>query len=200
MEYRRVGTGEAERCAALAERAFRGDPFFRAAGGSEEGFRLLLGLLVRAWLESQTAFAAVEGGRSVGLALVGSPDTAAISVRDCVKLGAGRVVRACGLGRMLDFLGASACFDRAFDRIAGPKHYLTLLAVEPERQGLGIGSAMLRECIVPSLREAGTLCLNTSEERNRGFYQKSGFEEIAAAERRVGGQLVRNWSYTMYLD
>ena len=64
--------------------------------------------------------------------------------------------------------------------LGGQTWYLNLLTVEPNQKGQGFGSRMLRECILPYVRDHGgeTLCLFTNAEANRKFYQKNGFEEF----------------------
>lgn len=200
VRMRNIESGDTERCIIIAERAFREDPFFRAVSGCNgAGYPLLLSLLVRVWLESQTPFGVEKDGDLVGFAIVSSTGGGAVSARRCVKLGAGRVVRACGVGNLLAFLRAAACFDRVWDSQPGPKRYLTLLAVDPDHQGKGAGTALLQEGVLPCLREEGAaaLCLNTNNEKNRTFYYKNHFEEVGTASLRVGKLLVSDWSFRL---
>lgn len=196
--FRRAGEADRDGCVRLVRQAFREDSLFvAAAGGREEGRDLLLELLTRVWLESQTAFAAEREGKLIGLAVLGREEDAAVSLRSCVKLGAGRVLGTCGAGNLLAFLRCSGRFNRSGSREPGPRWYLTLLAVAPEEQGRGVGSAIVRDCVLPFLRQQGcrTLCLNTNEEKNRRFYLKNRFEETDAAFAEIGGRRVCNWSF-----
>lgn len=199
---RAAGEGDTERCAAIAVRAFREDPFFQAVSGrGGKGYPLLMTLLVRAWLGGQKGFAAEENGTVLGFAIVSAGEDAAIRAGTCVRLGAGRVIRACGIRNLLAFLRASACFDRIWDGQRGPRRYLTLLAVDPDHQRRGIGTALLREAVIPYLEAEGpaVLCLNTNKEKNRAFYQKNRFEEVGTVSRNVSGRPVSCWSYRMEL-
>lgn len=183
-------------------RAFREDPFFQAVSGrGGKGYPLLMTLLVRAWLGGQKGFAAEENGTVLGFAIVSAGEDAAIRAGTCVRLGAGRVIRACGIRNLLAFLRASACFDRIWDGQRGPRRYLTLLAVDPDHQRRGIGTALLREAVIPYLEAEGpaVLCLNTNKEKNRAFYQKNRFEEVGTVSRNVSGRPVSCWSYRMEL-
>lgn len=203
VRMRKLEGGDTERCIAIAERAFRKDPFFCAVSGRDgAGYPLLISLLVRVWLENQTLFAAEEDGELVGVAAISGADGGAVSARRCVKLGAGRVVRACGVRNLLAFLRAAARFDRVWDGQPGPRRYLTLLAVDPDHQGKGAGTALLQESVIPRLREEGAavLCLNTNNEKNRAFYCKNHFEEVGAASLRVGKSLVPDWSFRLELS
>lgn len=198
-----LASGDAERCIIIAERAFREDPFFSAVSGRNgAGYPLLVSLLVRVWLESQMPFVVEEDGELVGFAVVSGTGGEAISARRCVKLGAGRVVRACGVRNLLAFLRAATRFDRVWEDQPGPKRYLTLLAVDPDHQGKGVGTALLQEGVIPRLREEGVaaLCLNTNNEKNWAFYHKNHFEEVGTASLRVGKALVSDWSFRLGLS
>lgn len=203
VRMRKLEGGDTERCIAIAERAFREDPFFRAVSGRDgAGYPLLLSLLVKVWLESQMSLGAEEDGELVGFAVVSGTGGGAVSARRCIKLGAGRVVRACGARGLLAFLRAAARFDRVWDGQPGPKRYLTLLAVDPDHQGKGVGTALLQEGVIPRLRGEGAaaLCLNTNNEKNRAFYYKNHFEEVGTASLRVGKALVSDWSFRLKLS
>lgn len=87
---------------------------------------------------------------------------------------------------------ASSFFGQACSKQPAPKYYLTLLAVDINAQGRGIGTAMIHECIVPFLKEEGCklLCLNTNEEKNRNFYRKNKFDEIGESEIEINGKRI----------
>jgi GNAT superfamily N-acetyltransferase len=83
-------------------------------------------------------------------------------------------------------------FGEAHQQIAPePHHYLTILGVDPDHQGQGIGGALLR----PFLAEAdqdGVLCyVETTRSRNVPFYERHGF--VVADAREVEG--VPFWTF-----
>lgn len=200
LHFEKMDFTRTEDCAALVQDAFRGDPLFSAvAKGREKPYAALMDLFTQVWLNTQTTFAATEDGALVGAAIVGDADSAVVSVGSLFKFGAGKVLLSCGVGSFLAFLNASGQFDRAFDGVEGPKHYLTLLAVAPAAQGSGIGSALVQSCVLPHVRQMGgkTLCLNTNRERNRGFYRKNGFTQTGTSSCRINGRQVENWSYQL---
>lgn len=189
-----------EECVTLIRSAFREDPLFSAVSkGKQRNYELLLELFARVWLTTQTVFTAEENGAVIGVAILGDEASAAVSVGRLWKSGAGKVLMTCGIGSVLGFLNASGQFDRAFQNLEGPRHYLTLLAVSPDAQGKGTGSALLQSRVLPYVRGRGgrTLCLNTNKERNRNFYRKNGFTEIASDSCRINGQQVENWSFIL---
>jgi GNAT superfamily N-acetyltransferase len=59
-----------------------------------------------------------------------------------------------------------------------PHHYLAILAVRPERQGQGLGSALL-SAYHARLDESGTAAfLEASSERSRDLYLRHGYERL----------------------
>lgn len=198
IQFRQAAAGDTGRCIQLALDAFRNDPLFRAAGGGKEkNYRLFLEFLLKQWLNSQTVFLAEEGGELLGFAILAPEEDSALRAGDCLKAGAGKVLFSCGVKSAFDFLRASGAFGEELQKQPAPRWYLTLLAVTPSRQGNGVGSALLRDCVLPFLRTVPCrmLCLNTEAEKNRCFYRKNGFTELGSASRKINGRTVENWSY-----
>ena len=61
---------------------------------------------------------------------------------------------------------------------------------------------MLRECVIPYVKEHGgeALSLYTNSEINRKFYSKNGFREFHAQQFEYNGKSFGSWSYRMNLD
>ncbi len=59
-----------------------------------------------------------------------------------------------------------------------------MVGVEPERQGRGVGSALLREVLTQCDAEGLPAYLESSNERNLTLYRRHGFEVIE--ELRLG--------------
>src|SRR5262249_12337456 len=57
----------------------------------------------------------------------------------------------------------------------GTYYYLQFLGVVPERQGQGVGSAMLSHVLERSDREGVPAFLDATSSRNRAFYERHGF-------------------------
>jgi GNAT superfamily N-acetyltransferase len=57
-------------------------------------------------------------------------------------------------------------------------YYLAFLGVEPELQGNGIGSALLRQVLDRCDREQVPAYLEASTPRNRALYERNGFQVI----------------------
>lgn len=59
-----------------------------------------------------------------------------------------------------------------------PHWYLMALGVDPDHQGEGHGSALVRAGIERANRDRKPIYLETESERNVGFYQRLGFEVL----------------------
>lgn len=93
-----------------------------------------------------------------------------------------------------DRASAAAEADAAMEplRPVQPVWSLATVAVDPERQGEGLGSAVL-EPGLRAAREAGVPAyLETSAERNVEFYRRLGFEVLGSVELPDGGP--RTWA------
>ncbi|HYP60987.1 MAG TPA: GNAT family N-acetyltransferase [Thermomicrobiales bacterium] len=66
--------------------------------------------------------------------------------------------------------------------VAEPHWYLDLLAVDPDRQGMGIGSTLLQVVNARSDADGRPCALFTFTERNVGLYQRHGYEIVAEGE------------------
>ena len=94
----------------------------------------------------------------------------------------------------MDEKASSPCHE-----LKGETWYLNMLMVDPTKQGIGIGSRFLQECIIPTVKKGGgdRLCLFTNSEINRKFYQKNNFHEFDAREFSYKGKKLASWSYYM---
>ncbi len=91
------------------------------------------------------------------------------------------MVRAASLPRAPAVFAATSEVTRHHP--TAPHWYLFLLGVEPERQGQGLGSALLRPALERCDRERVGAYLETATERNVTFYRRHGFR--VAEELRV---------------
>ena len=68
----------------------------------------------------------------------------------------------------------------AVDRLhpTEPHWYLATLGTEPDRQGQGLGSALLRSVLGQADHDAQPAYLESSKERNVTFYARFGFEVV----------------------
>jgi len=68
-----------------------------------------------------------------------------------------------------------------------PIHYLSHIAVAPERQGEGLGSALMRDGLMVADRGGVPTWLETSRAANASYYEGFGFRTVADEDAPGGG-------------
>ncbi len=93
-----------------------------------------------------------------------------------------------GAAGMRRFMAINNLFEELSRRDVPPQHwYLAVLGVEPERQGQGIGGALIQP-VLARADSAGLPCyLETTRDRNVPFYRRHGFEVVAEGDLPDGG-------------
>ena len=93
-----------------------------------------------------------------------------------------------GLGPFAKFMVANEVMGKLHKKyVPEPHWYLLIVGVDPDLQGRGLGSALVKEGLVRA-DEANCPCyLETSEERNLAFYERCGFAVVGTAPLGKGG-------------
>lgn len=179
--------------AAVLSRAFRDNP---GLGGILRGdppdkrahvlFGCMLGF-ARAALRHGTVEVVRHDGRLVAASLVLPPGAFPMPL-------SGQLTTATGVLRTRP--GRAHRFARAEHELRkrhlpGLHYYLWFLGVEPEHQGRGLGSELLRSLIARADAEAMPCYLETDLERNVALYRRHGFEVLG--ESIVAGMDARMW-------
>jgi ribosomal protein S18 acetylase RimI-like enzyme len=182
---RKATLADVPRLAAAMARAFYDDPVVgwcwadepRRMARLQRGFGLFLR---RVYLRHEECYATAD---LVGAAFWLPPEAWRLGGFDRVRLIApmglvhGRALPR--ILRLLSFLEARHPHERHY--------YLQFIGVEPERQGRGIGSALLRPMLVRCDRERMPAYLEASSERSRGLYERHGFELVERVDLPAGG-------------
>jgi ribosomal protein S18 acetylase RimI-like enzyme len=106
-----------------------------------------------------------------GVALWMPPGTLRVGPSDLVLLPA--LVRVIGARRLLGRLAGLRALERQHPR--EPHYYLLALGVDPERQGQGIGAALLRSRLDRCDEERAGAYLEATTDDNRRLYERWGF-------------------------
>jgi GNAT superfamily N-acetyltransferase len=173
-EVRKAGRGEAAQLSRTLARAFHDDPVFgwlipeddHRRSILEPGFQLLLR---RTWLRHEETY---TEGEVVGACVWDPPGTWKLGLWEQLSLlpALGRI-----WGRhSLRGLRALAALEKGHP--AEGHYYLVFMGVDPERQGRGIGSAMMFPVLSRCDAEGVPAYLEASSPRNRGLYERHGFE------------------------
>jgi ribosomal protein S18 acetylase RimI-like enzyme len=72
-----------------------------------------------------------------------------------------------------------------------PHWYLEFLGAEPERQGQGLGSALLRPILALCDRDRVGAYLESSTDRSQALYERHGFEVVERFDMPGGGPPIR---------
>jgi ribosomal protein S18 acetylase RimI-like enzyme len=191
VEVRLAGTADAEVIGAIYSRAFAHDPVTSwvtpDAERRERLLRRLNGLIARyEGVPRGATHIAEDAGRAVGAAIWQPPGPHPFSWRTVpFSLRAGSA-----LGRDIPRMIAMGRAVYA----ARPKAahwYLQLLGVEPDAQGSGVGSALVREQLKKVDAQGLPAYLETTKE-NLEFYGRLGFEVVG--EIVIGDEAPREYS------
>jgi ribosomal protein S18 acetylase RimI-like enzyme len=118
----------------------------------------------------------VEGGKGVAIWL---PPGVGVTIPGLLRSGLLAVPFRAGLGALAKFGRAMDTMDKLHQKNVPGRHlYLMLLGVDPELQGQGVGSALVREGLEIADDEKVPGYLETSETTNLPFYGKFGFEVV----------------------
>ncbi|NJK59054.1 MAG: GNAT family N-acetyltransferase [Oscillatoriales cyanobacterium SM2_1_8] len=110
--------------------------------------------------------------------------TIALAVKLCLRTGWGNTYRFATTFSQIEAWRERDC--------PAPHWYLDGLAVSPQSQGRGIGSALLWPILARADRDGRSCYLFTSTDRAVRFYQRQGFE--VCQEVRIGDDAPRLWT------
>jgi len=170
-------------------RAFHDDPHWSWVLPSESRRAQVLPWFMEAWArychkhgEAHTTASKVEGA-----ALWIPPGKYPLSVTGMMLAGLMLVPFKFGRAAFARLMSSLGYYERLHKRHV-PRHhwYLATLGVDPERQGQGIGSALIRQVLERADADAVFCYLETEKQENVRFYRRHGFE-VAAEDDLPGG-------------
>ena len=177
---RRATRDDIPELAAVLTRAFARDPFylFLAGDASERSSRMRdgwRGILTYASAHLSDTWTTHD---HAGVALWLPPGYAGPSFVDSLRVMPA-LARLAGWRRLRLIADAVGTLERRRHRhVPRPHFYLSALGVEPERQGEGIGSALLRPTLDRCDARGIPAYLETATARNVLLYERLGFEVI----------------------
>jgi ribosomal protein S18 acetylase RimI-like enzyme len=186
QSVRKATESDIDAAARVLARAFYDDPqarwVLRHDGRREQ--RLQAGYelgMRRLWLPQDECWTT---GHVAGAALWMRPGATRIPVLDQLRLMPAMLRR---YGR--DFLPIARLlvFLDGIHPHAPDHWYLAFLGVDPEWQGRGLGTSLIRPVLERCDREGTPAYLEASTERNRALYERNGFEVMAEYRLPGGG-------------
>lgn len=207
VKYREARIKEIEEISKLTTETFGNYPFFKYAFknlDSEEKYIRYMNKLhyvhIKANMYKHKCFVGVIDGKIVSVALLQNPSVKRVTIFDYIKAGGVRLLFPVGFKSLINFFNIS---KEAFKpckeyRLAW---YLELLAVSKEYKGMGLGSDMFKNCLIPYIKSINgtTLSLITNTEQNCKFYKKNGFDMFAKTILEMEGKQVNNYCFVQHL-
>jgi ribosomal protein S18 acetylase RimI-like enzyme len=173
-------------------RAYRADPliryFVRDDARQADGLRRLFDFCLREQALPYGQVTVTRDGSGCAAWLPPAHARASMSLLEQLLL-LPRMARICSPARVPRLLATMRLLERHHPT-APPHHYLYLLAVRPERQRQGLGSALLQAGLQPIDQAGAATYLETASERNLAFYRRHGFAVTGEARLPSGGPTV----------
>lgn len=180
--------GSIDRAAVTLERAFSPDPLFTWVFPDPGTRPAALQRFMRVPLEYGLRYGRVTTSHEAKAACVWLPPGPGVTIPRMIRSGMLGVPFRTGFGPFVTFMTANEIMDKIHKaRVPEPHWYLMVVGVDPELQGQGVGSAIVREGLALADRETQPCYLETSERRNLAFYERLGFVVLEEATLGKGG-------------
>lgn len=205
LQFELMKPDEMNECIKIAAKAFENYDFFSVYIPSDRKrplfLRSMIGTEYRVNRGLVHYLVAKENGKIVAVATVRSPEYQMPSEKQYLRAGFWKNLVIGGYKNVVAWYEMDQAAGKPCQELGGNTWYLHLLAVDVKSEGKGIGSRMLKECVIPYVKEHGgeTLSLYTNSEINRKFYIKNGFHEFHEQRFSYSGRSFGSWSYRMDL-
>lgn len=188
---RRIGTArqeDATRLATALASAFYDDLVFRWFSPDDHRRRAMLPSFFDVFVEAYVRHGETyTDGEVAGAALWAAPDTDPLSAR---PIYAERLEEIAGIDAPRLFEIVELLETHAPQE---PHYHLQFLAVLPERQGAGIGGALMAPILERCDRDGVPAYLEATSDRNRALYERHGFRARGDIPLPGGPALWRMW-------
>jgi ribosomal protein S18 acetylase RimI-like enzyme len=193
MSVRPLVPGDVEALAGVLGRAFDGDPIFRAVLPGDAHRQRALPVLFREWirlLHLPYAGTSWTTDDHAGAALWSPPGAWHVGFGALLRMGP-RMLAAMGM-RAVPGLRALHAVESPHPK-EPPHYYLRVLGCEPDRQGQGIGSSLMRPMLERCDAEGVAAYLESSNEKNVPLYRRHGFEVTGDVATHLGPRAWLMW-------
>jgi ribosomal protein S18 acetylase RimI-like enzyme len=191
---RRATVGDVPELAAMLARAFAHDPFYEFIVGDapERNQRMRDGWTGFLRHASNGLSHTYTTDDHAGVAVWHPPGYTGAGFIDSLRLLPSATRMAGGIGRLRDVSRAVAALEQHRRLHApSPHFYLSVLGVEPERRGEGIGSALMRPVLDLASGAGLPAYLETATGRNVLLYERAGF--VVVEELTIPGTDIHGW-------
>ena len=177
-----------DRATTTLERAFSTDPMFTWIFPDPTRRPQSLQRFNRVALEYGLRYGHVTQSDDGMAVAIWIPPGRTLTMGGMVRSGILTVPFRIGFRPLARFMGANQIMERIHKKyVPEPHWYLMIVGVDPELQGRGRGTALLKEGLARADQANCPCYLDTSQERNLALYERHGFVIVETAALGDGG-------------
>lgn len=189
-EVVRLADPQIQEAGRVLARAFHDDPFmvWVVPDDNKRDRRLPWGMVVSARYALKHGEVHVTGGKVEGVAIWFAPGKSPMSLLGMIMAGMILAPLKYGPASFMRIVRAMSHSEHLHKRAVPPRHwYLSLLGVDPPRQGQGLGGKLMQPVLAQADAEGLPCYLESSNPRNLPFYKRHGFEVVVEDNFPGGG-------------
>ena len=162
--------------------------------------RLMKGIF-RATVRKDDCYMCIADGKVKAVVIVVKPSDKPLGFWDYAVSGMAGIIARIGIRDTLRFMEMSDKTEIVVRSIPEPRWHLYFLAVDPEYQKQGIGSAVIQDFLIPLVRSNGgnLITVTTNSEKNVAFYIDNGFRLVKEETLECNAKSIGNWTFRMDL-
>jgi GNAT superfamily N-acetyltransferase len=184
------------RTAAILADAMDDDPAYRYlmpnAATRTQGLSDYFARSLRTYLPHRCTYMALDTGDTSGTVTLRPPGGLEISTLTMIRRGLLPFAATRGIAAVRRLFTLKEAYDGIEARLSGgePHWYVHMMAIDPRKQGRGLGGALLASALAATADARGPrypVLLTTHKEQNVTFYRRAGFEVVDMQELVLDG-------------
>ncbi len=205
IDYRRATINDIPSISKMVAKSFAHDPAFEygfkpniiSKSKEEDMFNRLFEVYIKAAMRHQYCLVGEIDNEIISVALIASPTSKKVRLIDYLRSGGISMLPYLNPFKLNNFF---AFFDEA-KRVCKENvphgWYVDLLGVSSKHQGKGLGSKIIKECLIPFVhnKQGKAITLITNTELNSRFYLKNGFKLIGKEKTQVNNSPITTWNF-----
>ena len=162
--------------------------------------RLMKGIF-RATIRKDDCYIGIEDGNVAVIVIIEKPSDKPVGFWDYAVSGMAGIIVRIGLRDTLRFMEMSDKTEIVVKSIPNPRWHLYFLAVDPNYQKRGFGSAAIQDFLIPLVKSNGgnLITVTTNAEKNVAFYRNNGFKLVKEETLECNAKKIGNWTFRMDL-
>ena len=162
--------------------------------------RLMKGIF-RATIRKDDCYIGIEDGNVAVIVIIEKPSDKPVGFWDYAVSGMAGIIVRIGLRDTLRFMEMSDRTEIVVKSIPNPRWHLYFLAVDPNYQKRGFGSAAIQDFLIPLVKSNGgnLITVTTNAEKNVSFYRNNGFKLVKEETLECNAKKIGNWTFRMDL-